>query len=270
MKTIPSQSPGKVKGYCMLTMSDHESYRVVLSYQIHRLFGRSILCVPHQSGNQLMRHNRMTNKRRVIVASVPREWSISHLKIALQLACGPVEVVYQEKISVQEYWRMHDFAELVNSLRQQGRHPDMLQRITDPNHKIYSAIIERKQTAVTWIRNKLVNVSSDVTLCIFECLEKTARRRNPGRSQVQQTEIWDSFLVNPSFETRQGQKELERRVGQVIYYKPTQRRYHSLCTDVRDLRDAEPSQQGRVSHPKEREVTESSDENIRVNICIKQ
>jgi len=147
VKTIPSQSPGKVKGYCMVRMEDEESYQAILDEKKHRILGSGIICVPYQSGNQLMRENRVNNQKRIVVRGIPPGLYLHQIKSFFDQKFGNVQSVVEEKV-VFEWQEASDDPRLPgNSELVHHRATPTHEYGSDPNHKIYSVMFTDKESA---------------------------------------------------------------------------------------------------------------------------
>lgn len=150
VKTVPSHAPGKVKGYCMVRMADEFSYNYVLEEKNHKLLGATIVCVPHQSGNQLMRENRVNNQKRVVVRGIPHGLHLNQIKAFFDRKIGNVQSVIEEKVTFE--WQTADelLVMAANMPDQESLHNRAWptgEPITDPSHKIYSVMLNDKETA---------------------------------------------------------------------------------------------------------------------------
>lgn len=84
-----------LKGHCVMQAKNPESYSEVLNSNRIVFKGRSLTCKPFLSGKALQHHNRQTNKRRVVIKSVPLHISMEHLRNFMESAFGPIDKMYQ-------------------------------------------------------------------------------------------------------------------------------------------------------------------------------
>lgn len=89
-----------LKGYCVVSVLDWNTFSAILAYRRHSLFGRSIYCTRYQEGNKLMRQNRLNNQKRVIFKNVPVSFDIESLRLLIERHVGKVEVLYEFKDSI--------------------------------------------------------------------------------------------------------------------------------------------------------------------------
>jgi len=84
------KSQGTSKKHMLLTVRDKATYDSILSVK-HYLNSKPLFCAPYHTGSQLMRHNRLSNQRRVILRCL---YNKGMLLDQISSLLGPVETIY--------------------------------------------------------------------------------------------------------------------------------------------------------------------------------
>lgn len=96
-KLSPRYPLGKLvtRGCCILVTPSSKTYELITSESMNIEFmGRSLICRPFWSGQDLAVHNQRLNICRVLLKQVPSALSEQELHSLLESTCGPVQILF--------------------------------------------------------------------------------------------------------------------------------------------------------------------------------